>query len=469
MSDSAPHTLTSILAHVFDADGTLLMPITLSPTQVATLTNELAALSPTHPDYARAHTVRVLWAAQHDAWDQMRTLIPPLNHVDWPALAGNTLSWQTVHALADVAHEAGGLSLALTLHQQRLAWQCAQPEDAAMTRQIIATSHEIGTIQQRRKQLDAAAHTLGDALTRARQLVATHNTPADSELLSRILVRIGTIAQDRQRYDEALAAYQEDYRVTHQLASQTHSDEHIRGLGLAISNLAHLAILMRNAPQAKAWFTEHLELCQQHYARQQNSTNRAALLGAQINMGRIDQSMGNHADAIQHYMESLKTAHQLLEERGGESDRRTIALIYTATAASHQQTGNIGAALESLGEALQMRRRLSETLSQRRDVALTLAQMGGMYQHIRNLSAAKSAFHEATDIRRTLVAQHHHPADLRELALVLSSLGRLAAQTGDHAQATQLAKEAYQVAQQAPEQFQASEISALHQQAQQGG
>ena len=465
MPADIPAHITAIVASTYDQQGTLIEPIALPASDIAVFTAAIHELPSDHPSYARVHTLMVVMAARQAQWDQMRTLIPPLNQVDWQAVAGHTISWQTVQTLADVAHEAGGLTLALTLNERLLAWHRAQATTAATTRQMIAVLHDIGTIQQRRKQLSDAAHTLTDALAHARQLVATSDDPADWQVLSRTLVRVGTIAQDRQQYAEALAAYQEDYRVMHQLASRTHSDDHIGGLGLAITNLAHLALLMGDMPRAKAWFAEHLELCQQHYARQQQGSTRAALLGAQINMGRIDQSMGNHADTIQHYMEALKTAHQLLEERGGESDRRTIALIYTATAASHQQSGNVGAALESLGEALQMRRRLSETAHQQRDVALTLAQMGGMYQQIRNLSAAKSAFHEAANIRRSLVTQHGHPNDLRELALVLSSLSRLCAQTDDHAQASHLAQEAYQVAQQAPEQMQAHEIAALRQQA----
>lgn len=461
MPADIPAHITAIVAGAYDQQGRLIEPLVLSASDIAVLTAAISAIPTDHPSYARAHALLVIGAARHGQWEQMRTLIPPLNQVDWQAVAGHTISWQTVHTLAEVAHEAGGLTLALTLNERLLAWHRAQPPSADTTRHIIAVLQEIGTIQQRRKQLADAAHTLTDALAHARQLVTTSDDPADWQMLSRALVRVGTIAQDRQQYAEALAAYQEDYRVMHQLAGRTHSDDHIGGLGLAITNLAHLALLMGDVPRAKTWFAEHLELCQQHYARQQHSSTRAALLGAQINMGRVDQGMGNHADAIQHYMEALKTAHQLLEERGGENDRRSIALIYTATAASHQQSGNVGAALESLGEALQMRRRLSETPQQQRDVALTLAQMGGMYQHIRNLSAAKSAFQEAASIRRALVAHHGHPNDLRELALVLSSLSRLCAQTDDHAQASHLAHEAYQVAQQAPEQMQAHEIAVL--------
>ncbi len=225
-----------------------------------------------------------------------------------------------------------------------------------------------------------------------------------------ILVNMGIVYQDQNRFAPALSLYERALRPMERSGSA-------RGLATTLHRMGLTSSALGNYPKALGAYQRSLPLRKQ-------LGDRAGWAGAQINIGNAYHALCRYPEALSHYELGLAEAKAIQHAPYSANALSNMAGVYRAV-------GNLPRALELVEQALVLRTASGD----RAGLAHTLLNLGILYQDLGQFPLAAGFFARALSIVREIGDQ---PTE----AKVLFNTGRLRHGEGDFAEAIALYEQA---------------------------
>ncbi|MEO1415204.1 MAG: tetratricopeptide repeat protein [Bacteroidota bacterium] len=317
--------------------------------------------------------------------------------------------WAFAYYLAEQNQD----SLSLGWYQMALK----QVNDSSTKANLL---NNLGLVYDDLNRYEEAIATYQEAL-KIRRPLAKQNPQRFQPDLAQTLNNLGVVYDDLTRYEEAIATYQEALKIRRPLAKQN-PQRFQPDLAHTLNNLGLVYDDLTRYEKAIATYQEALKIYRP-LAKQNPQRFQPDLAQTLNNLGNIYYDLTRYEKAIATYQEVLKI-YRPLAKQNPQRFQPDLANTLNNLGVVYQKLTRYEKAIATYQEALKIRRPLAKQNPQRfqPDLANTLNNLGVVYQKLTRYEEAIATYQEALKIYRPLAKQN--PQRFQpDLANTLNNLG----------------------------------------------
>ena len=255
--------------------------------------------------------------------------------------------------------------------------------------------------------------------------------------------RLGTSYQSLGQFEQALAFFQKDLKLSEELCqANPHAESLKNGLAISYSKLGDIYKAQGQFEQALEFFQKETDLFEELFQANPHSESlKHGLAISYSKLGHIYQAQGKFEQALDFFQKYNELREALFQANPhSESLKHGLAISYEKLGNIYQAQGKFEQALDffqkynELREALFQANPHSESL--KHGLAISYEKLGNIYQAQGQFEQALDFFQKETDLFEALFQANPHSESLKHgLAISYSKLGNIYQAQGQFEQA----------------------------------
>ena len=254
--------------------------------------------------------------------------------------------------------------------------------------------------------------------------------------VTKMLDKSGKTLRDLGKIDSALSVYKEFMRIAEARASVFSSDDVLRDLALAWSNLGEMDYKAGSLDSAKESHTKAFNIRKSLAEKQPDNVEiQCDLADSYLSLGDIDRDKGNSKEAKERYSEMLNISEKFkatLDKRV----LRNLSISYERLGNREKAVGNTSATREWFEKSLEIDKLAVEIMPDNvkalRGLSVSYELLGNLERNIGHIVEARAWYEKALEIDQQLAEQMPESVQAqRNLSFSYRDLGSLEQDSGN--------------------------------------